>query len=90
MELIYDSDADALEITLGQGIVCRTIQIDVGTLVDIDEHGDVVALEVIRPMRPWPLDEILARFRIADRDADQLRAMQIGSDRARTGALVSV
>lgn len=89
MELIYDNDADALEITLGPGIVCRTIQIDAGTLVDVDEHGDVVALELIRPMRPWPLDEIFARFQIAERDADQLRAMQADSDRARTGALAS-
>lgn len=76
MELIYDTDADALEITLGGGIICRTIEIDAGTLVDVDEHGEVVSLELIRPLRPWPLDEILERFAIDDADAEQLRAMQ--------------
>jgi len=91
MEMIYDTDADALEIILGLGIVCRTIQIDAGTLVDVDEHGDVVSLEVLRPARPWPLDEILGRFAIAERDAEQLRAMQVpeASSRPRTAALAA-
>jgi uncharacterized protein YuzE len=77
MELIYDNDADALEIALVAGIVCRTVQIDAGTLVDLNEHGDVVALEVINPNRPWPLDEIFAQFAIDAGNAELLRAMQL-------------
>ena len=90
MQLIYDNDADALEITLGPGIVCRTIEIDAGTLVDVDERGEVVALEVIRPSRPWPLEEVFARFAIDERDAEQLRALQQpeSSPNARTGAVL--
>lgn len=89
MQLIYDNDADALEITFREGIVCRTVEIDVGTLVDVDEHGEVVSLEVIRPSRPWPLDAIFARFTIDDRDAEQLRALQADSPRPRTAALAT-
>jgi uncharacterized protein YuzE len=91
MELIYDNDADALEITLRPGIVCQTIEIDAGTLVDVDELGDVLSLEVIRPSRPWPLHEIFERFAIDERDAEQLRAMQVPEDapHARTAALTA-
>jgi uncharacterized protein YuzE len=91
MQLIYDNDADALEIALRDGIVCRTVQIDAGTLVDVNEHGQVLSLEFIRPARPWPLDDILGRFEIDDRDAEQLRAMQVPEDsaRSRTAALVA-
>jgi uncharacterized protein YuzE len=86
MQLIYDNDADALEITIGGGIVARTIQIDPGTLVDVDEHGNVVALEVLQPQRPWPLEEIFARFGFEDRDAQTLRALQVNQPASRTAA----
>lgn len=89
MELIYDNDADALEIVFRPGIVSRTVEIDVGTLVDVDEHGNVTSLEVIRPSRPWPLDEIFQRFEIDERDAEQLRAMQVPEDSPRTAALTA-
>ena len=58
----YDKDADALDITLREGLVARTEEIDTGTLLDFDAAGHLVAIEVIRPARDWPLDEILSRF----------------------------
>jgi uncharacterized protein YuzE len=70
----YDEKVDALEITLSGGVVARTEQLDEGTLVDLDEHGHVVAIEVIRPARSWPLDEALAMPGIEEADAEMLRA----------------
>lgn len=87
MELIYDNDADALEITLRAGITCRTVEIDAGTLIDVDAQGQVVSLEVIRPLRWWPLDEIFARFSIDDEVAEQLRALQADTIQPRTAAI---
>src|SRR5215471_10177277 len=73
--LDYDREADAVDISLRGEIVARTVEIDPGTLVDLDAQGQVVAIEVIHPMRAWPLTEILARFDMADEDAAVLRAL---------------
>jgi uncharacterized protein YuzE len=39
----YDLDADALYITLTDHEVIRTVQIDGGTLVDLDADGGVAS-----------------------------------------------
>jgi uncharacterized protein YuzE len=70
----YDLDADALYIELADSQAGRTVQVDVGTLVDLDLAGNVVGIEVIQPARMWPLGEILARFNVSDDDARELRA----------------
>ena len=75
MTFDYDQEADALDITLGEGIVARTKEVEPGTLVDVDEHGNVIAIELIRPRRKWPLEEILAEFEIDDDDAAILRSL---------------
>lgn len=81
MTFDYDQRADALDIRLGDTLVARTEQIDPGTLVDLDEHGRIVSIEVIRPARRWPLDEILDRFEIAEVDAHVLRDLWSAPDR---------
>ncbi len=42
----YDQTDDALDISLAHGEVARTEQIDSGTLVDLDERGRVLSIEV--------------------------------------------
>ncbi len=70
-----DYDADALYIELAEdAAAARTVEIDPGTLVDLDDNDRVIGIEVIHPARPWPLDEILARFDIPAREAGELRA----------------
>jgi uncharacterized protein YuzE len=81
MNLIYDKQADALDIRLMHDVlVSLTEEIDSGTLVDLDERGRVVAIEVIRPARRWPLEEVLDRFALEDDDAEILRALWLESD----------
>lgn len=53
----------------------RTATIDQGTLVDLDRFGRVVAIEIIRPARPWPLEEILSRFDVDEEVSSVLRLL---------------
>ena len=62
MNFSYDYSADALYIELTGSIVAQTHQIDAGTMVDVDNFGKVVGIEVLQPARDWPLEEIKARF----------------------------
>lgn len=81
MKVQYDQAADAVYITLAEDAqVSRTVQIDAGTLVDLDRFGNVRGIEVVRPGRTWPLDEILSRFSIAEADTTLLRELQSGPD----------
>lgn len=70
----YDLDAGALYVELADRQVAQTVEVDEGTLVDLDSAGDVVGIEVIEPARTWPLEEILGRFPVDARDAQELRA----------------
>jgi uncharacterized protein YuzE len=76
VKIAYDKIADALDITLVEdGFSVRTEQLDDGTLVDLDEQGRLVAIEVIRPARRWPLAEILERYEVAGDDAEVLESL---------------
>ena len=76
MLLIYDNDSDALYVSFRDGVrVDRTEQIDPGTLIDLDRAGEIVGIEVLRPARAWPIDEILSRFPVAESDALLLRSV---------------
>lgn len=76
MLLTYDDVSDALYVSLRDGVnVDRTEQIDAGTLVDVDRAGEIVGIEVLRPARAWPLDEIVDRYHIGDPDVTLLRSV---------------
>ena len=71
MKFLYDDSADALYIEVESAVVAQTHQVDAGTLVDldnmgnlvgIDNMGNLVGIEVVRPARPWPVEEIASRF----------------------------
>lgn len=78
MRFDYDSDANALAISLREGTVARTEQIDSGTLVDLDASDHLLTIEVLSPARRWPLDQIADRYGIGDADLRVLRAMFTG------------
>lgn len=76
MRLNYDTEADALDVSIAAGIVARTEEIASGTLVDLDAHGNLLSIEVLGPGRAWPLEDILDRFPISDEDAELLRSIR--------------
>ena len=75
MRFQYDREADALMISVKDGLVARSEEIDSGTLLDLDEHGALLAIEVLRPARTWPLDEILASHEVSEADSQTLKAL---------------
>jgi uncharacterized protein YuzE len=70
-----DLRADALYITLTSSSVARTVEFDSGTLVDVDDDGQPVGIEVIHPARQWPVEAIIDRFGFSGREATQLRLL---------------
>lgn len=76
----YDSDADALYIRLlDNDHVVRSVEIDSGTLVDFNEHGSVVGIELIHPSRHWPIEEI-ERCGLSGETANMLRDLMEAED----------
>jgi uncharacterized protein YuzE len=63
MILKYSQTANALYIYLKPDVrPTRGEEIDPGTIVDLDETGAIVGIEVLNPARNWPLEEIADRF----------------------------
>lgn len=76
MRFRYEKRVDVLDIRLiDDAVISRTEQLDPGTLVDLDQRGGVVAIEIIRPARSWPLERILELFDIDPDDAKVLRSI---------------
>ena len=78
---VHDLEADALYITLTEGVVARTIDLDSGTLVDVDADGRALGLEVIHPHRVWPVEEFIQRFDIPAAESQALRVYASGFNR---------
>lgn len=75
MNISYDETADVLYIGLSDCIVERTIEIDPGTLIDVDREGHLVGIEVIRPARDWPLSRIAKEYDLGQEDVRALEAL---------------
>lgn len=83
MRLKYSRTGDALYIYLSEGRPAGGHEIDNGTLVDVDEQGEIVGIEVINPAREWPLDEIAERFPMAMDDLLALKTLWRSEPEAR-------
>ena len=64
MKFSYDYTADALYIKITDSLVDQTHQIDSGTMVDVDNFGRVVGIEVLQPARAWPLEDIKSQYNL--------------------------
>jgi uncharacterized protein YuzE len=81
MKVKYGREDDALYITLNEDAeVSRTLRIDPGTLVDLDRFGNVRGIEVLRPGRQWPLEQILSQCTVSEVDALLLRELQSSTE----------
>lgn len=58
----YDLQADALYVGFVPGMATETHRIDEGTLVDVDDQGTIIGIEVINPSRKWPFDKIYEKY----------------------------
>jgi uncharacterized protein YuzE len=58
----YDSEADALYVTLREGDRVRAIEIDEVTYVDVDSEGQALGLEFLYPAMGISLDAAVKRF----------------------------
>lgn len=63
MRYTYDADADALLIELHAGIpVARTVEVDESRHVDLDEAGQVIAVEILWASTGVQIDDLIDRF----------------------------
>jgi uncharacterized protein YuzE len=71
----HDLEADALYVTISSGPVARTVELDNGTLADLDLDGRPVGLEVIHPRREWPIDAFVRQYPLNRDDEVRLRLL---------------
>lgn len=58
MRIEYDREIDALYIRLQQKYVARTVEIEEGLNLDLDENGKLIGLEILDATDRYPLADI--------------------------------
>jgi uncharacterized protein YuzE len=58
MKIEYDKDVDALYVRLQEKYVARTVEIEDGLNLDIDNEGKLIGLEVLDATRRYSLSDI--------------------------------
>lgn len=66
------TDSDILYVILAADRPVRTVHLDQGTVVDLDEDGRLLGVTVIEWGRPWPLEQV-AEFGLDAAQVDVLR-----------------
>jgi uncharacterized protein YuzE len=76
----YDLDVDSAAVRVRSGTVARTMEVDSSTLLDVDEHGNLLSVEVLMVRQSYPFEELGAKLRdiepdVADAVLDVLRGL---------------
>jgi len=58
MKIEYDKEVDALYLRLQEKYVARTVQIEEGLNLDLDEEGRLIGLEVLDATQRYSLADI--------------------------------
>lgn len=75
MLLVHDSAADALYIYLRRDAqVARSVLVDDERVVDVDESGKVVGIEILAPSAGFELEDIIEQFDLHDLRDELLQA----------------
>jgi len=56
MEITYDKDADAIYIEFSNAEFARNKKIDSETIIDIDDKGQIIGIELLRVSKRIPKD----------------------------------
>ena len=70
MKIVYDPDQDILQISFSQSLVEETTQIAPGLILDYDEDGQVVGLEVRKASKRTDSPQAIA-YSIGPADASK-------------------
>ena len=73
MRWTFDTDGDALYVYLTDGSPAGQVPMPDGTVVDVDEAGRPVGVEVLRPWAAWDIAAVVERFQLDDDTRDGLR-----------------
>lgn len=60
----YDVEARAAYIQVSDNAVTRTVEVDSSLLVDLDDMGVVVGIEVLSLDAKLPIDELVTQFHV--------------------------
>lgn len=63
----YDREADALYVRIADGDVAQSVEVDDHRVVDVDDRGVAVGLEVLYPAMNLRIGKLAAQFGFADR-----------------------
>ena len=58
MKIEYDREVDALYVRLQEKYVARTVEIEEGLNLDLDDNGKLVGLEILDATERYPLADI--------------------------------
>ena len=58
MKIEYDKEVDALYVRLQEKYVARTVEIEEGLNLDLDENGKLIGLEVLDATQRYSLADI--------------------------------
>lgn len=75
MRYRYLDEEDVLYVEVKTGTSSRQELIDNGTVVDLDENGQLLGIEIVSPQSDWPAEEVIDRFRLQTEEAEYLREL---------------
>jgi uncharacterized protein YuzE len=58
MKIEYDREVDALYVRLQEKYVARTVEIEEGLNLDLDDSGKLIGLEILDATERYPLADI--------------------------------
>lgn len=73
-----DLEVDAAYIGLSDAAVARTVELSDQVLVDLDEFGVAVGIEVLDRSVPLPLSELVERYHVRSEVVDLLGLLRPG------------
>ena len=62
----YDDEVDILDIKFRDGISAKQIEAEAGTIIDLDNRGRLLDVEIIAPHDGWSVDAIKQHVSLTD------------------------